>query len=757
MSKKALKFEIIVCVILMFGLLFLNLYLTDFKAMKDYSQTDEYIFAAFIIAELLVVAALIFLSNKYNKLYPSARSREQEPDIPVPPSVKKIATTHYTLSFVIVLLAWGGGLYFSSITKDAYRGCLLWTNAASGLLPLLTIIGSLLLKRLYVNKFKKMNFGERQNYIASHRDEAYKTVEQKKKTLKRIHTLSRAYAILFILCGAILVFSYQGTAVFAFLASFILIRTGLANFYPFINNDELEGVELISEEDYPVIFGLARKAADRVGWKKEIRITIECSFNAMIARGDGYCLVNLGVLLINNLTEDELYAILLHEFAHMKAPTIYNEKGVAHKWLSCPYVLLPYEKLSIYMIDYPATLWQFNHNMYMYASSIMLETDSDKAMLLCGDIEAAASALLKVYYDEMHQWEKGTYDTDSLFVSEEYNRGTVRRELALYKKAVEKHAELWNGYAKVAIISRATTHPTLKMRLETLGVSEMKILTVPPSLAYKAEQDKAVEFAEDLFAKRFETEEKYADIREREYVKPKELIEEWENAGKPIVAEEYADVIDALRTLCRNTEANEVAKQAMEVLDEGASHYAHYMYGAFLLHCFNDEGIEYIYKAIETNTNYFHEGMHYIGAYCCMTGNQERLDEYRQRASELGQEYEDKYGKTGYIVKDDTLVTEKLPDGLLEDILSYINRIDEGVVERIHLVRKVITEDFFTSAFVITFTPETELEQLRGIMHKIFHYLDTCYDWQFSLFCNTDVPMDKIIAVEDSLVYKKEV
>jgi hypothetical protein len=114
---------------------------------------------------------------------------------------------------------------------------------------------------------------------------------------------------------------------------------------------------------------------------------------------------------------------------------------------------------------------------------------------------------------------------------------------------------------------------------------------------------------------------------------------------------------------------------------------------------------------------------------------------------------EDSYAN--FLSKHDHLSAEQLPDGMLEDILAYIASVDQDIIQRIFLVRKTISESFFTSAFVIHFYGGTD-EQRDEIMHKIFRYLDTYpVDWQFSLFDyadHTDIQFDKI---EGSLVWTK--
>ena len=92
---------------------------------------------------------------------------------------------------------------------------------------------------------------------------------------------------------------------------------------------------------------------------------------------------------------------------------------------------------------------------------------------------------------------------------------------------------------------------------------------------------------------------------------------------------------------------------------------------------------------------------------------------------------------------------------MLEDILSFIHSVDEDIIKKIYLVRKTVSENFFTSAFIIQFYGGTD-KQRDEIMHKIFCFLDSYpVEWQFSLFDyfdHLDIKFDKI---EGSLVYSK--
>jgi hypothetical protein len=93
----------------------------------------------------------------------------------------------------------------------------------------------------------------------------------------------------------------------------------------------------------------------------------------------------------------------------------------------------------------------------------------------------------------------------------------------------------------------------------------------------------------------------------------------------------------------------------------------------------------------------------------------------------------------------------------LEKILSYIKKIDENTsIETIRLIRKNISDNFFSSVVLIKFKKTAEEEEKQVIMQKTFNHLDAGYEWQFSLFDfdTLSAPLrTKIEKINNSCVY----
>ena len=175
------------------------------------------------------------------------------------------------------------------------------------------------------------------------------------------------------------------------------------------------------------------------------------------------------------------------------------------------------------------------------------------------------------------------------------------------------------------------------------------------------------------------------------------------------------------------------------------------MKGCTLLHSLDESGIELIYQAIEENHNYIEEGMQTIGQFCCISGRQDDLDLYRERALKLMDEQEQKYSELQRLTPRDNLASESLPEEIRKGLLELIGSMSEAIDE-VYVVRKVITSDFFASAVIVKTKDGIDPEMDNALFNKIFLYLDA-QDWEFTLFDAKDVPMNVVKKIPLSLFY----
>ena len=91
---------------------------------------------------------------------------------------------------------------------------------------------------------------------------------------------------------------------------------------------------------------------------------------------------------------------------------------------------------------------------------------------------------------------------------------------------------------------------------------------------------------------------------------------------------------------------------------------------------------------------------------------------------------------------------------MLEDMISYFEDIDDGVINEIRMVRKILDETHFVTCIVVSPRKKADPKKFGEMMEKIFQYLDKSSDWQFALFDMRNVPRGKILGVKNSLIYK---
>jgi tetratricopeptide (TPR) repeat protein len=593
--------------------------------------------------------------------------------------------------------------------------------------------------------------------------------ELAKVTFPRV--LASALKVIFVLEG--IYFGMIGTlsphkyVVFAFccFASFIMIFEGIGRIATPITSAYLKDSEYyVTEEEFPALYAVVKRAAKTMDVDGRFFVALEGTSNAGIGdyRRNDYSII-LGALLLGVLTEEELYTVLLHEFAHVKSgihKRLRREERLAH-WLMNGIPNTIWQRSILKMAYSPLeSIFMYRYTLFNVAFSPVREEDADKMAFAKCDRDVAASALIKISYDEMLAWEVGNEDSpeeDLAYFTEESPGDLISSRLAKLKKAAETKAEKWIYFRNREILSRSASHPTLKMRLQALGIEHFNVKESASSPLYEQEVEKAVKKADAWAEKNFRA--SYLKLRAENYLKPLETVKEWEEEGRPLDPVKYGDVEAALRNLGRVTEAEELLDRAIAELPSYAAAKAYFMKGALLMHRFDAAGIDLVYRAIDENNNYVQEGIQMIGEFCCLTGNEEELERYRERVVELMQNKFDVSDKLFTLNKGDNFTRETLPEGVLERDIESITAAGEGKLDAIYLVRKSLSEEVFTSIYVLKFIPGTDDKTQERVYHSVFMYLDTVSDWQYSLYVYDEEGVKNIglEKIEGSLVWLREV
>lgn len=772
MKKSAIKKLVALCIglILMFVWIFITVILTGEREMEDFSKQDWFIFFGFLLVETITTIITFIIAvkmGKENRKRQNTIESEQASahgmnrhSTPREKKERRRGLFMLSASWILSLTFITAGIIFQNHTAGAYSITLKVLLTSGCLVPALLFPLNILMKKKYISKWNHMQVSELQQYFISHRNEASEASVQKVKALKILRLISDIYAAFFCLSAMVISWcagALAETSVLVplcfyagvlFLASISRIRFPVGKTY--FQEDET----YVEPGEYPELYRLAGQAQKALNCNGKIKISLLAECTAGIAKvGDTYS-VCLGVIYLSILSEDELYSILLHEFSHMISDNSNSNKQASYNYWICsggnPHFL---SGLTSILFCYLDTVYNFQYTLYSYSVSVIKEEEADRAMAEHGNKIIAASSLIKLKYYELFEWENEAADRVSLYEAEQPMQDIVQQRINAFMEKIPECSEKWNRLAEAEILSRTASHPTLKMRLDALGVHDYQISDASVNIDYMNDVRKSVLYVDGLICKKMK--DSYEFDRLNRYTKPKEKIDCWESNGKPICATDYYDIDASLRQLGRMSESKSLCDSAIAALPESASYYAKYIKGTYLLHCFDASGLALIYEAMDYNSNYIDDGLEQIGQFCCLTGRQAELEQYRKKAIELAQKQKDDYSQISVLKKGDNLSSEHLPQDLQNGIAAYIGSIDNGIVQKVYIVRKNISENFFASAVVICFEEDADEDAKTNFFHKMFSYLDTCGNWQFSLFDYSAVKKIKFDKIPDSCIYHK--
>ena len=754
-EEKQLWAILLVLAVLVFVWIGAAVGLTESRDMSDFTDRDWGIFWAMVVLEVLTFAGLFAMASKLGSI---RKAQGKTPDIPknavkidwlgvgVFLAALVVATGMLVLGRVcgpLIPESWRKGVYIAGIIGIFVPFCLMFWSSG-------------MLKKLEKD-MRTRPVVDTQQELLKHRENSEAAAVEKLRELRRLRGEINTIAVVLGISGCISAFGLGAMG-----ASGSLALVSLAGLLPAFSQIPIprkqqkmdEAHDYLPRENFPELYALAEKARDTLGCKGKVGIILTENCNAGIYYERKRNTVALGAVLLNVVGLEELYACLLHEYGHVA------DISPDAAWLRtyAPRVLddrITYfgSTLTDRAFFYPLARFQWAYNVYNFAVSVNVEQRADRAAEKYGDRAAFASLLLKLKYSSLFRWEQCDVDSENLFAWEQPDADFLRKETEKFRNAIAQRQDDWNELARAEIISRNASHPTTKMRLEALQIDHYAVLPTEPQGSFGAECEKALEWQQKRALEKLMPE--YGVFRQKNYLEPLKTVEDWEQSGKPLEAEKYSAVATDLRILGRRREAEDLCRRAMEELSPAAGCYGKFCVGSSLLYRYDASGVQLLYEAAEENHNYLESGANTIGDFLCMTGRAEELAAYRAWTLKMAQKDQDEYSYVNDLTKEDRLTTEHLPPELLEGLLERIRENDDGAIRAVYLVRKEISETFFTSAVVLRFTREATADRKAEIMERIFQYLDTCGEWQFSLFDYDHVRQARPDTVPDSLIYSK--
>lgn len=607
--------------------------------------------------------------------------------------VKNIAlqTLSCTITSTLCLGVWGLGFFLS------FRGYMwvnrpLWTAVCIicaviiVTLAVINIVGTKVLKK----RLLAMKMREIYNLSETLKTDVEKDFKRAEKSVRL--TLALAYTYLFfvilimLLCcfgTGVLLKSLEGAITIIIIIVFVM--WGITNvFFSPLSDPAPPAAYLLDKNHFPLIYSTAREAAEKSGCRLNIKI-YNYSTNASITVYKRTAIICINYLYGALLTRDELFNVMLHEFAHIVNSDVHRSKTFSRAEQRFDSdngnVITMFGKMLL--LPLPAAAVVLKTECYNLFATRHHEIEADKALATLGDPQKSINALAKtkmVEFFESVPHRELSYD---FFAPEQPTGDYAAQELALFLKHRELYGEEWQALIDKELPARIGSHPTCRNRMAALGCEKYDAYDTESDQAYIAEQREIIAAADRRMNE--ENANNYDDMRENSYVKRKKVIDEYDQAvksGNEIADYKLYEYIQAFFGIDDDI-ALELADRAATLPDPTIANY----YKAKILFNRNDDRcIDYL-KAVAASTDNMELALSatdHIGVYALKTGNEELLKEYRSTSPEVVQASHDKGERSRF---DKNSVVEKCDLGadVLQGVIEGINQNALKIVSTIYI------------------------------------------------------------------------
>lgn len=679
--------------------------------------------------------------------------------------IKNIASQ--VLSGIITMLlclgAWGLGFFLSfngymAVNRTLWTAVCIICTVLTVALAAVNIVGQKVISKK-LSSMKMREIYDLSETLKSNTESNFKRAEKSVRlTLALAYAYIVAVILLLLLCcfgAGVLLKGEDGMsfAIFTIIV-FMFVAWGLIDvFFTPLDNPSPPVSYLLDEKSFPLLYATVRGAAEKSGCRLNVKI---------YCYGDGASvnvyrrtvIICLNYIYGALLTRDELYNVMLHEFAHIVNEDVKRGKTFARAEQrfngGSENVISSFGKLIL--LPLPSAAVVFRTNVYNIFATRHHETEADKALKALGDPKKSINALAKtkmvgLFFSVPHR--ELDYD---FFAPEKLTGDYAAQELALFLKHRELHGKEWQELIEKELPARVDSHPTFRNRMSALSCEEYDAYSTETDPAYISEQKEIIAVADGNMNK--DNADNYDKIRENAYLNRKKTIDEYfeaENNGKEIPDNKLYEYIAAFFGVDDDI-ALKLADRAAELPNPTVAYY----YKANILFNRNDDGcIEYL-KAVATSTDDMELALsatNHIGEYALKTGNEELLKEYRSTSPEIVQSSRDKGERTRFNKKSTVQMCD-LDAGILQDVIDGIDKDLMGAVSAIHVGTYTDNDGARHYPVAVSFKKRNNVknyETLQGIYDYLFGF-NGKYDF---MVMPPNTPLFRKVKKYGSCVYKK--
>ena len=658
------------------------------------------------------------------------------------------------LGALTIALSFALGSFFRSDSNSELFANV--TNVLTALTFIILVI-NIIYRIVWTSRMKKMKVAEMNDMLLKRKENIKENFELATSRLHKTSVFCKIYVVCITVFMHITAFFLGASLIKIRFLLYLIFMTGgvyIRLIGAITDKPKIDPDDFLPREKYKELYSIAEKAMKEAGVTGKIYISSANSFDAGIAKQGNTYLLLLGAIMVNSLSREELFNVLLHEFAHHSEEyTPKSTYGFFNRFIEHE---TDGSTITDIIITLPMMKYGEEFVYYSVLASEYIEAMADSITKEKGDPLCFASAIAKCNFYESYDKVLHKYQDKPLFEPEALAENIATLNFNAFLSAVNENGEKWLSSYEKEIQPRNASHPIYRLRRDAVGVKadDVKYTFDVNGDGLDEERIAILDYVNAEIVKGLS--EKYAEIRKENYLKPLAIVNEWKDNPDKYSSADLIPVIDALASIMRYDEAEALCDKIIaEEENKYATAYPKHFKGAMLLLRDDPRGIDLLYEAIELNSNLMEISIQQIGEFACRNGMQEELDKYREKAIAMTQKRIDEDEKANSLTQYDKVIEDDLSEEAVRAHIDYICSTCENI-KSIYTVKKVISDSFGSHVFLIEFDKAATPETVNEAMNKIFRYLDTLDDDQYSLFLYNSLYKSIVKKVKGSLKYSKE-
>ncbi len=322
--------------------------------------------------------------------------------------------------------------------------------------------------------------------------------------------------------------------------------------------------------------------------------------------------LNLGINALRTLSNDEIIAILLHEFGHIKSndlriSTMLYKSDIHWQNLT----KIPFLRTFLIFFGFNVGMME---KTYLETISYKKEVEADLFVKEKGYAQYLANALAKM---QMITFCNSELPIKNIYADNVNFPNLPRVYFENLLEAYEKKSNVWKIMAEKELKHNENTHPSFSERIKMLECNyEILFSDITPELIIEINR------ISDSFTAGWK--EQWKEQRTYDYIWNLEVINDYEKDNN-VNDYEIINIILYYFNLCEYEKAKELSEKLLVSEPDNAVNLS--IYGKILLNEYNEDGLIYLKKACDLSTIAFYNDSNFLLIYCSNHGLQDKFDE----------------------------------------------------------------------------------------------------------------------------------